>query len=105
MYHTKLQKIIENNLDEWLYHVAELLELYIFLCYFSLWLGLSDLDVKTVLGTPDGFTTPWVNWNSGQPTGNGGSSTGTDDCVVSLRTNVTLGKWNDVDYYELKVLL
>ena len=39
----------------------------------------------------------WVNWNSGQPRGNGGSSTGTDNCVVRLRTNVTLGKWNDVD--------
>ena len=27
----KIAKISENNLDEWLYHVAELLELYIFL--------------------------------------------------------------------------
>ena len=54
-------------------------------------LGVSDLAVETVFRTVDGFVTPWVNWDSTEPSGTRGLADGTEDCVVRLVGD----KWND----------
>ena len=45
-------------------------------------LGVSDLAVQTVFRTVDGFVTPWVNWESSQPSGTAGHADGLDDRVT-----------------------
>ena len=48
--------------------------------------------------TPEGFTTPWANWNPGvEPTGTAGDASGIDDCVMR---HCGTGLWND-EYCEI----
>ena len=46
--------------------------------------------MKTVWRTPEGFTIPWANWNSIEP-----SSPGYEDCATRYYDNERIGKWND----------
>ena len=59
--------------------------------FSRLHLGVSDLALETVFRTVDGFVTPWVNWDSGEPSGNLGHAHGVEDAVVRLSG----GKWRD----------
>ena len=65
---------------------------------FSIWLGLTDMDFETVFRTTEGFTTPWVNWDSGQPGGGTPGNPIIEDCVERK----AMGNWNDDSCSNLK---
>ena len=58
--------------------------------FFSIWLGLSELDVRSVWRTTEGFTAPWTNWNPGEP-----SSPGGEQCAHRYPDSQLKGRWND----------
>ena len=59
---------------------------------FSIWLGLTDIDIESVFRTTEGYKTPWVNWDSGLPNGNAGNPHDWEDCVERYSGS---GRWND----------
>ena len=50
--------------------------------------------METVFRTTEGFTTPWVNWESTSPAGMAGDADGVNDCVMRDQIN---GQWKDAN--------
>ena len=61
--------------------------------WFSLYLGLSDLEVETVFRTTDGFVVPWTNWFAPNPQGNAGLAEGLEDCGGRIHDRQKLGDY------------
>ena len=76
---------------------------YACLFHFSLYLGLTDLEVETVFRTTDGFIVPWIKWGPAEPQGTAGLREGREDCVTMHPTNsgIQADNWctNEVVYY------
>ena len=65
-----------------------LLRLYKFVVlsiHWSIWLGITDLDVVSVWRTPEGFVSAWLNWYSTEP--NGRASGQEERCAVRRPTH------------------
>ena len=68
--------------------------LSILMINFSILLGITDADIETVFRRTDGFVSPWMNWQPGEPNGDGGDALHIQDCIVRM---ITSSKWVDMN--------